>query len=815
LSRLRELETLFAACLAADEAGRRHLLEAAEPALADEVRRLLAADARADARLASALSAAAAGVVERVERAAETDAIGRRIGPYELLEELGRGGMSTVYRAARVDDAFDQTVAVKLVRYGLATPSLGRRLVAERRILARLQHPNIARLLDGGTTEDAAPYFVMEAIDGRPIDLDCDLRRLGVDDRLRLFRTVCRAVTYAHRNLVVHRDLKPSNVLVKADGEPMLLDFGIAKLLDPSAEGETTLSLVRLGTPGFASPEQVLGEPITTASDIYSLGVLLYHLLVGTRPYRVAETAPVREVEAAIVEQAPMVPSVAARAVPAEVAARRGLRPESLARRLAGDLDTILLTALRKEPERRYGSVQQLSDDIGRHLSGHPVEARPDTFGYRAGKFVRRHRWQTATALVALVVAGLFVAALVRQQARAERQRARAEAVSSMLVSLFELAGPTAERGATLTARELLDRGREELGRLDEQPATQALLRDTLGGLYERLGLFGEARELFAEALEQRRRLHGERHPAVAESLYHLGRATALDGELAAAEPLFRRALELRRALLGPEHPDVAVSLNSLALVLHEQGAYDEAEPLYRQALERAGRLLGADDAQTVKTRANLALLQLDRGELADAEALFRRALDGWRTLTGADELRAEVLDGLARTLTARGRLDEAEVRAREALALRRRLYDERHPVRARDLAHLGDIVRRRDPSAAEPLIAEALARRRERLGEDNAETAESLAILAALRADQGRLDEAEDLYRRAIATYRRALGPRHPMGAPPLLALGRLLATRGECSSARPWLEQAAALLPAADRPSAIGALARCDGDS
>jgi len=812
MSGMEALEALFAACLEADAKQRERLLDQADPALADEVRQLLTADAGAGVRLEQAVADGAAAVIGDPNNADDNPQVrGRRIGPYELLDVLGHGGMSTVYRAGRVDGGFEQTVAVKLVRHSLASPELEQRLMAERRILARLRHPNIARLLDGGTTEDGAPYFVMDMIQGEPIDAACDRRRFGVAARLRLFLKVCRAVSWAHRNLVVHRDLKPSNVLVTAEGEPMLLDFGIAKLLDGDEHGEATLSLMRLGTPGYASPEQVLGEPVTTASDVYSLGVLLHRLLVGGSPYRTAADAPARDLEAAILEQAPRPPSQAARRMAAEAARARGERPESLARRLDGDLDTIVAMALRKEPERRYGSVEQLAEDIQRHLSGHPVAARPDALRYRAGKFLRRHRWPTMAVAAGLLVTLIYVVTLTHQQQRAEQLRQRAEAVSSMLVSLFEHAGPAAVAGETLSATDLLDRGRAELGRLDGQPQTQALLRDTLASLYEQLGLFDDASALFAEALAQQRALLGERHPAVARSYYHLARATARGGDHVRAEPLFRRALEIRREQLGEHHLQVAVSLNGLALVLHEQGRYEEAEPLYRRAIKLSRLRLGEHDPQTVKTVANLALLELDRGVLGEAETLFLRALESWPELEGATELRAEITDGLARTLAEQGQLDRAEARAREAAALHDRIFDPSHPVRARGRAHLGDILRRRDPKAAEAMIVEALEIRQHRLGLDNAETGESLAILAALRADQGQLETAIDLYRRAVSTYRRALGPEHPTAARPMLALARLLQDAGRCAEARQWFHRSMTLLPEPRRERAVSQRPEC----
>jgi eukaryotic-like serine/threonine-protein kinase len=368
---------------------------------------------------------------------------GRRVGPYQVTEEIGEGGMGSVYRAMRVDDQYQKQVAIKVVRSGFDTRFALTRFKAERQILANLEHPNIARLLEGGSTEDGQPYFVMEYIQGQPLDQYCDDHKLTVTERLQLFRTVCSAVQYAHQNLVIHRDIKPSNILVTADGVPKLLDFGIAKILG-AVQGDSsamkTMTMVRLLTPEYASPEQLLDEPITTASDSYSLGVVLYELLTGRRPYRFATRKP-DEIARVVTGTDPEKPSSAVVRVrestdikdeagqwtPEIGSSTREGSPEKLRRRLAGDLDNIVLMALRKEPQRRYASVAQFSEDIRRHLEGLTVVARTDTFGYRSGKFVRRHTaGVTAAALVVLsLTVGLFFA--LREAKIARQQRARAE----------------------------------------------------------------------------------------------------------------------------------------------------------------------------------------------------------------------------------------------------------------------------------------------------------------------------------------------------------------------------------------------------
>src|SRR5258708_14888944 len=421
---------------------------------------------------------------------------GDRIGPYRVLRTLGVGGMGEVFLAERADAEFEQQVAIKVVYGGAFARTVQSRLKIERQILAQLDHPNIAHLLDGGSLPDGTAYIVMEYVDGVPIDAFCDSNRLDIVARLKLFQTVCAAVHYAHQNLIVHRDLKPSNILVTAAGAPKLVDFGIAKLLDERQAGHHTLAVtqadIRVMTPDHASPEQVRGQAITTSSDVYVLGVLLYKLLTGTGPF-VIPSMRLTDIERAICERDPPLPSHQCANDDTEeargIADARGTNPGRLRRTLAGDLDNIILMAMRKEPERRYGSAQQMAGDIQRYLDGKPVIAHGDSFSYRSSKFVRRH-WLPVTAgasIFALILAfalttyvqSLRIAAerdrVAEQRERAERERSRAEEVSSFLVNLFKLSNPEENRGSQVTARELLDSAAKRLrAGLQDQPQTNA-----------------------------------------------------------------------------------------------------------------------------------------------------------------------------------------------------------------------------------------------------------------------------------------------------------------------------------------------------
>jgi serine/threonine-protein kinase len=774
-----------------------------DPLVIDQVWRLLRASGKASQRLQSAIEKVASdltrsGALGRMTNPELNIKPDSMLGVYRIERELARGGMSTVYLAHRSDREFEQNVAIKVVCHDLSNPELEHRLLAERQILARLSHPNIARLLDGGTTPDGWPYFVMEVIDGLPIDRYCDQNRLTLRERIRLFQKVCKAVHFAHRNLVIHRDIKPSNVLVNTDGEPKLLDFGIAKVLDPAFSVEDFATMNRLGTPGYTSPEQILGNLITTASDIYNLGILLYHLLTGCRPHEFRDSTPIREIESAVLHTPSILPSLAA--IDEANAASRKEHPESLRRRLRGDLDNILQTTLRQEPERRYESVRHLADDLDRYLDGYPVQARTDSLLYRGKKFIRRHWIGLATTAGTLLLSILFVFALVRQQGITELQRDRAEEVSQMLISMFHLGGPNPSRGNSLTARELLDLGQAQIDLLESQPDTQALLRNTLGSLYEELGLFRNAAALYQLAFRQRLEVLGEADPLVSETLYSLARATARSGAPGQAIPYFQQALDIRRSYLGEDHVDVIASLNGLALALHESGKYEAASEQYQIALERSERLSGEGYSQTSKILGNLALLRFDQAEFEQAELLFRKALESYQDLDRSKNMVAELIDGLAQTLRALGKYDEAEARAQEGLELRRSLFGDNHPEVARSIAHLAQIVIARSPEEALPMSLEALRQRQDSLGEKNAETAESLAILAANRAALNHLDEAARLYRESIEIYTYTLGSHHQFTAKPIAELGLQLAAHGDCAEALPLLETAARTLPQKD---------------
>jgi serine/threonine-protein kinase len=811
-ARWEHVQSLFEAALEKDPSEWKAFLREAcggDEEIYHEVYSLL----KADDQTLSFLDGVALGAADLLE---ELSLEGQQVGPYRILQELGHGGMGAVYLAERADGQFQQRVALKLIKHGMDTRQIVRRFQAERQILARLQHENIARLLDGGVTEAGLPYFAMEYVDGEPIDQYCDSRRLSIEERLELFVTVCKAVLYAHSKLVVHRDLKPENILVSDEGttgKPVvkLLDFGIAKVLEGEEEGLTQTG-GRVMTPAYASPEQIRGEGVGTSTDIYSLGVVLYELLAGHRPYAARGRSPL-EVARVMEEEEPKRPSTLLKqedpteetVTLASISRARRTHPERLRRKLEGDLDVICLKALRKEQERRYGSVDQFAADISRHLSGLPVLARPDTAGYRLRKFLLRHRTGVVATVVVLLMLGTLVTFYTLRLAE-ERDRARLEAekadqVASYLQDIFVVADPSMTQGETVTARELLEEGARRIEReLADQPGVQAEMMDVMGKVYQRMGLYPQAEPLLKQALALRQDLHGRQHPDLAVSLYDLGSYYRDVGEYEAAEPLYRQALEMQEALFGPEHADVAASLRSLASLYRQQGEYEAAEPLYRQALAMQQRLLGPEDERTTSTKNSLALL-LDRmGAYDDAEALYREVLRIDRQRLGAEDPDvATVMSNLAYMLRRKRDYPAAESLYRETLAVQRKIHGEEHPNVANTMRFLGSLLRDMEHyEEAEALYRSALDMRLKLLGPEHPDIPNTMNSLALLLVRTGDFEGAEAMYRDVVKLFRQSLGDDHPHLAAGLNNLASVLRDKGDLDAASAHYEESLAILRA-----------------
>ena len=767
-----------------------------------ELDALLLASTSDDGRLERLIGSA----VRRAESAAAR--LGRRVGPYRITQIIGEGGMGAVYRGARADGAFEREVAIKLLSANRAGDEARRRFRAEQQILADLQHPNIAPLLDGGMTDDGIPYLVMEYIDGEPIDAHCDRHALPVAARLRLFREVCAAVSYAHRNLVVHRDIKPSNILVTADDAVKLLDFGIAKLLDapldPSAAAMTRADM-RLLTPAYASPEQIRGEPVTTTSDVYALGVLLYQLLAGALPYAFPDGGA-REIERVVCEEEPVAPSVLSRQErngrTAEESARlRSTTPQRLQRSLAGDLDNIVLKALRKDPQRRYGSVQELADDILRHLSGIPVRARPDTWGYRAAKFVRRHRIGVAfAATLAFVLLG--VAVTTSLQARriaierdvAERERARAEELAALVERVFTASDPRIEPRPDVTVRELLDSGVRGVEQdLANQPLVLARLLRTFGTAYLNLGAIDVSLRRLQQAVDLDRANLPAIHAEVATSLTRLADAKFANDEPLEAERLHGEALEIFRQTVAPNDPRIAATLNARGTVRQHLERLDDAVADFEAALHIYEASEGAAGPHVAEVLSSLAQIAHTRGDYGAAEQRYRQVLEiARRALSPADPALGDYLYNLAVLLEERGFYDEAEALYVEALANNRAAFGDEHPEVATVLVALGRLYRDRgDLDRARTMLEQARAIARKRYGEDHTEFAYHTVSLAVLLKEEGDLPGARALLEQAIVIYRARLPAPHAWLAGALRAMGETLTLLGRPQEAETPLRE------------------------
>jgi serine/threonine-protein kinase len=761
--------------------------------------------------------------------------IGARIGPYRLETLIGRGGMGEVYRATRVDEQYHQEVAVKLVRPGLATREVIRRFRVERQILANLQHPNIATLLEGGVTPDGQPYLVMQYVRGATITAYADERGLSTVDRLQLFRIVCDAVQYAHANLVVHRDLKPSNILVTDDGQVRLLDFGIAKLLDPgTSPGDDALTGDTLAfTPEHAAPEQLRREPVTTATDVYSLGVLLYELLTGVPPFRSPSPA---ELYHAVCDLAPVRPSVAAAGSPREsvdvseppASSGRPLRRSRRANRLPVDLDHIVLMALRKEPERRYASAGQFAEDVARFLQGLPVMARPDSVGYRVRRFVGRNR--TAVALAALAFISLFTGLLgTTMQARQTRieaataaaERDRAEHVSSLLVDVFRLSDPGSTRGQTVTAREVLGQGAARIAQdLADQPEAQGDLLAEVGRIYQNLGLFDEADVHLSRSLDLRRSVHGERHPRVAQTLILMSSLRVNQGQAAEAiEFATDASAMLRDASPRQPHPLLPDALIAMGLALrtgneparaaeayaeaawqleavsstgdariaqayfgwadaaHGQGRFDLADSLLEETITSFRQLGVTVHPDLATSMFDLAVLRTHRRRAAEAEPLLRESLDMRRAIYGdTHPAVGQVLTALAHALSLLGQYAEADDIAAAAVATADSAWGRNHDAAAQARLARGFILFKLDRGEqAVAILRDAGAILRAQPGASPARLVGVDIMIAQAYASMGRYDLAWSQYEAALGRVEKELGPDHAYRAHLLIELASL----------------------------------------
>jgi tetratricopeptide (TPR) repeat protein len=816
LAEERRLLALLAEVAALGEEAREERLAAAEPELARQVRaRLAVVGGETPARSPDGSASGGGGAAD--DEPLET---GTEIGPYRVLGSLGAGGMGHVYLAEQRQPIRRQ-VALKVLPASRLGAAARRRFSAERRAMARLDHPNVGKILDAGTTADGSPYLAMERIEGRRITGYCDEERLGLEERLRLFAQVCRGVDHAHRKFLLHRDIKPSNVLVtEIDGRPVpkLIDFGIAEMLDgplPDAgeEGEPQV----LGTPRYMSPEALgLGGDVDTRSDVFSLGVLLYELLTGDRPFEVDDGSLTRIVELRATTRPPR-PSTRGVALDA-AARRRGVRSGSdLARRLRGDLDAIVTKAIADDPEARYASAAELAADVERWLGHRPVTARPARRLYVLRRALRRHRGAAAAALVvaaALVLGtvgttlGLLRAREAEEHARAEAAaaedaRAEAERVVEFLTGLFAASSPlasgTTRPPAEMTALELLERGAERVEReLAGQPRVRARLERTIGGVYDQLGEYERARRHLDAALTLAEDLESPDPHFLAH--LHLGRSTLAlrlaDGEAAGRH--LQAALEA--VADGEARDDVVIRadvFNHLGRLRRLEGDFAAAEKHLRRSIELNEGLGPSRAVDAAASRVNLGVSYFIQTRWQDAEAEFRQALDALqRELPAGHMRRLTVAQNLAAAVASQGRLEEAAPIYESTLAERRRLLGDHHPEVADSLNNLGALhADLGQPEKAAGYHRQALELREETLGADHPRTAWSLDNLARALDDLGRADEALPLQQRALAIREAKYGKSHPEIARSLSHLAALALERGDSAAALPLAERAAAI--------------------
>jgi serine/threonine-protein kinase len=709
-ARWREIESLFHEAIELEPQARRGFLDQRcgdDRDLRLEIERLIALDGGAGGFLTTgplkeAVSRAAHSIVDRAAGDLH-DRPGAEVSKYRLLAPIASGGMGIVWRAERVDGQFSQSVAIKLIKRGMDSSDILHRFRNERQLLANLRHPNIARLLDGGATDDSRPFLVMEYVDGVPIDQYCADRNLDVAARLRLFQSVCRAVHAAHTNLIVHRDLKPANILVTTDGEPKLLDFGIAKVLDPggSSTASVTATDLRLLTPRYASPEQIRGEAITTASDVYSLGVLLYELLTGRSPYA-SPTASRREIEAAVLDATPIRPSLAvsgdpsrqgAAGLPATSVRHRPPTESQLRRMLRGDLDTIVLKALAKSPADRYESVAALVDDIERHLNAQPITAVAESLTTLMRKFVRRNRTTVTAATVlasVVVLAGVIAAWLAIRESEA---REVAESINQFLnEDLLAAANPTMTEHGNLTVRQALDRASQRLGeRFGGKPHIEAALRQTIGEAYLALGLPRESIPHLERAVELHRATRGPRHRSTRDAMRDLAGALYWNDQGAEARALATELLDLDLQAAGPRSAD-AMATRHLMVLTGDWPVLDDRLAELHAILDWNAANLGDSDPETLAVMHTLANDYIYAKRLTDAEPLVQRIWEATQRAYGPSH--PETLEAMVGRAIVRGRLGHTEeglAMLKEAVRIHRETKPDDFTQMGITLVHLGN----------------------------------------------------------------------------------------------------------------------------
>ncbi len=801
--RWKQIKQLFEETLSQTEADRSAYLDAAsqgDPELKSEVVSLLDSHTRSGKFLEPP-----EGSAHALASGSHADPyIGRLFGPYRIEKLIGHGGMGAVYEAMRVDGEFQKRVAIKLVRHAAISQELIERFHQERQTLARLDHPNIARLIDGGTTTDldgqGVPYLILEYVDGVPLDEYCDQKRLTLAERLSIFRTVCDAVQYAHQNLIVHRDLKPGNILVTPTGVPKLLDFGIAKLIAADQQVEPS-NMTRVGlrfiTVEYASPEQIKNEPITTASDVYSLGVLLYKLLTGRSPYTFKNRLP-HEMTRTVCEQEPLKPSTNPQRVPLlpsthsiEASALRGVTPEKLRRLLSGDLDNILLKALQKDPHRRYVSVEQLSEDLRRHLEGLPVRAHQDSLGYRTTRFVKRHALGvSATMLVFLAVVG-GVIGILWQANKAQKEAAKAEQINHFLQEMLASADP-AKSGKDVTVAQTLDVAVQRVDlELWDQPEIASSVLNTIGETYIALGLYDKALAQLERSLAVSQAAFGNESATTVQAIHSLAYVAQLQSDFVRADSLYRLAISTYREFHSTPDRLLVSMLGDWGTLLRDRRDLENSSRVLKEAVEMCKTVIGENTKEYATSLSNLGPVLQDLHETAAAESVYRKALEIGIRVNGEEHLDVSYTqNNLAFVLMEKGDMQGAEKLLQQSLSIRRKTLGADHPEVAVGQINLaGLLLRRNELNDVENLSRDAVRILRKSVNPDNVKLSSALLVLGKVVTRKGEAKEAEQYLREGLKIREKIFPPQHYAvgGAAELLA--RCLVQQRRYAEAEPML--------------------------
>lgn len=722
---------------------------------------------------------------------------GDRLGPWEIIREIGQGGMSTVFLASRADGQFDRQVAIKFLHGLIPGQSMHRRLQLEQKILARLQHKNIAQLLDAGISDEGRPYFILEYIDGQPITDWCNDQKLTLTARLKIFEQVCEAVQFAHQRLIVHRDLKPTNILVDKTGNVKLLDFGIAKILEDEPQEGTPLTRTGqfLMTPEYASPEQVHGESITTSTDVYALGLILCEILTGSLPYSVSGKSTI-EIGSIISERSPAKPSsIVGSEQSLKTNYGRGLNPNQIKKQLKGDLDNIILKSLRKEPERRYGSADQMLQDIRHFQKNEPISARPENPGYLAKKFIQRNRTAVSAAIIiAFILVATVIFSLI-QARNTEIERLKTEQVNTFLQDMLASPNPF-EDGLDVKVVDILDQTADRIDeQLRNQPEVKASVRQTLGITYRELGDIEKAYVQLSQALYIQNQLYDPPNAELSETQAEMAKTVQLEGDYETADSLLNLAYTSDLELFGRESTTIAARLGDMGSVQWNMGNFEEAETLLRESLQLEQQLRPPNHERIAVSLGNLATLLSSQGHLEEALELYRRELDIYRSKYEDDQHPSipQVLSHIGVILDDLEQFEEARETHLRALELFRELKGEEHPDVVYAMNNLASVMTKMgDMEEALTMQEDAASLYKDIFGPDHPNLGIQYNNIAFTKRNMENLEGAKESYRQAIETWQAGLPPDHPFLAYGYHNLASVLLTQNRPAEALPYFQDA-----------------------